>query len=396
MILYITYDGVLEPLPRSQVLGYLFELAKNHRIILLSYEKKKNWLDGPLKKEVLEGIRNAGIYWVPLRYHKNPTMLATLYDLFLGYLVSVYLVLRYRVRLVHTRGDMPSIVGLILKKILTIKVLLDMRGFWAEERVRSGSWRRDSKIFYLAKWFEQKFLLNADVTVVLTRAATKVIAQYSYWEKKKKKSLVVIPTCANLEIFHPRVSTNKRNSSIFTLGYVGAAGIYAFDQVLEFYKALKQFNADSHLLILNREEHDWIYKKLKEHSMPKKNVTLKSAAHKQVAEEMSHMNAGIFFLNQDPSLPAVAPTRFAEFLGCGIPCICNDGIGDVSEILEGEQVGIVLRELNHQAFQEGILRLTDLCKDPELATRCTNAARKHFSLEKGVEAYHRIYENIAS
>ena len=40
-VLYISYLGMLEPIPKSQVLPYLFELSKDAEIHLLSFEKKK-------------------------------------------------------------------------------------------------------------------------------------------------------------------------------------------------------------------------------------------------------------------------------------------------------------------------------------------------------------------
>ena len=44
-ILYITYDGILEPLGESQVLQYLRHLASDFRIVLISYEKPGDWAD---------------------------------------------------------------------------------------------------------------------------------------------------------------------------------------------------------------------------------------------------------------------------------------------------------------------------------------------------------------
>ena len=38
-VLYITYDGLMEPLGQSQVLAYLERLAPGRRIHLLSCEK---------------------------------------------------------------------------------------------------------------------------------------------------------------------------------------------------------------------------------------------------------------------------------------------------------------------------------------------------------------------
>jgi len=42
--LYISHDGLLEPLGQSQVLGYLEKLSNSHKIFIISYEKEKDML----------------------------------------------------------------------------------------------------------------------------------------------------------------------------------------------------------------------------------------------------------------------------------------------------------------------------------------------------------------
>ena len=42
-VLYISYDGMLEPLGQSQVLAYLERLAPGRRIHLISFEKPGDW-----------------------------------------------------------------------------------------------------------------------------------------------------------------------------------------------------------------------------------------------------------------------------------------------------------------------------------------------------------------
>ena len=72
-VLYISYDGVMEPLGRSQVLQYLKRLAKQHSITLISYEKKADWSQEGRRTALVEEMSAAGIKWYPLRYHKRPT-----------------------------------------------------------------------------------------------------------------------------------------------------------------------------------------------------------------------------------------------------------------------------------------------------------------------------------
>ena len=52
-ILYISYDGMLEPLGQSQVLTYLERLSSGREIHLLSFEKAADWSDRE-RRQVIE------------------------------------------------------------------------------------------------------------------------------------------------------------------------------------------------------------------------------------------------------------------------------------------------------------------------------------------------------
>ena len=43
--LYVSYDGLLDPLGQSQVLPYVEALAKSHEITVLSFEKNERSKD---------------------------------------------------------------------------------------------------------------------------------------------------------------------------------------------------------------------------------------------------------------------------------------------------------------------------------------------------------------
>jgi glycosyltransferase involved in cell wall biosynthesis len=83
-----------------------------------------------------------------------------------------------------------------------------------------------------------------------------------------------------------------------------------------------------------------------------------------------------------------------EFLGCGIPCLANAGVGDYEKILEGETVGVVLHDFSAQEKQEGVRRLLELAAKPDIKKRCVEAAHRHFSLERGVQSYDGIYRSL--
>jgi hypothetical protein len=68
-ILYITYDGVLEPLGQSQVLAYQEQLAKDFDIILMSFEKSADLNNHQLLDSMQDRISKTSIKWIIRRYH---------------------------------------------------------------------------------------------------------------------------------------------------------------------------------------------------------------------------------------------------------------------------------------------------------------------------------------
>lgn len=393
-VLFISYDGMLEPLGQSQVLGYLRLLAAGRRIHLISFEKAEDWANAAERGRVSQDVANAGIVWHPLRYHKRPTALATSWDIICGSLLGLWLAARHRLRIIHGRSYVPSVMALIIARLTRAAFVFDMRGFWADERVEGGLWRADGRMYRIAKWFERRFLLSSDHVISLTSAAATEIKSFPFL-KGAVPPITVIPTCADLNRFRPVSVSKRRENGGFVLGYVGSAGTwYLFDEVIKFFLLLRAVRGDVRLSIVNRGEHDFIRPRLAFAGITENEFHLRSAAHFEIPGLMSQMNAGIFFLKPVFSKKASAPTRLAEFLGCGIPCLGNTGVGDMADILEKEQVGIALEAFDEVSMKQAIERFLRLCEDPMISARCREAAMKHFSLEEGVRRYEAVYRTL--
>jgi glycosyltransferase involved in cell wall biosynthesis len=90
------------------------------------------------------------------------------------------------------------------------------------------------------------------------------------------------------------------------------------------------------------------------------------------------------------------PTKLAEFLGCGKPCLSNVGVGDMTDVLEGEQVGVALKAFDKASMAAALQQLLDLAADPAMSARCVAAAQKYFSLDEGVLRYTSVYKQLAA
>lgn len=389
-VLYISYDGMLEPLGQSQVLAYLEHLATDRPVHLLSFEKSADWAEAGKRQALAARIAAAGIQWHPRRYHKRPSALATAWDILVGLASGLRLVRRHCIGIVHARSYVPAVMALALKRLAGVKFIFDMRGFWADERTDAGQWQKDSAIYRIAKRFERAFLENADHIVSLTHAGVKEIEAFPYLADRSL-SVSVIPTCVDVDKFKP---CNKSKSE-FVLGYVGTTtGWYLFDPVVRAFVLLRDIIPSARMLIVNRHEHEFIRSRLCLYDVPLDTVTIVSASHDEVPALMSVMHATAFFIKPVFSKRASAPTKLGEFLASGVPCLTNSGVGDTTEIIRSGNCGIVIDAFDDDVLLDGLRRLVDLSSDSAAASSCVSVAHQLFSLSAGVSQYDKIYRSF--
>lgn len=391
-VLYLSYDGMLEPLGQSQVIAYLERLAPDYAIYLVSFEKPADRKRADKLAAIQGRLDRAGINWHPLTYHKAPTLPATLFDIAQGTAVSLWLVLRHRIRLIHARSYIPGLIGWMVKLLTGARLLFDIRGFWADERTEGGIWPKGGRTYRMAKRIEKSLMLAADHIVTLTHASKKVIAAFPYF-RGNPPSITVIPTCADLERFRPDPAAQR---SGFTLGYVGSIGTwYLFDEVIECFKLLRQRRAAARLLVVNRNEQDLVRRTAAAAGIPADCVEIVAADHDEVPHYIRRMDAGTAIIRPVYSKIASAPTKLAEYLGCGVPCLGNTGVGDMELILEREGCGVALSAFTAAERSGAVDRLLAMADDPTIASRCRAAALTHFSNADGAERYRAIYRSLA-
>lgn len=300
---------------------------------------------------------------------------------------------RHKVRLIHARSYVPSVIALALKQMFRAKYLFDMRGFWADERVDGGLWAQSSRIYRLAKYFERQFMTEADAVVSLTHAGVRALPQLGA-VPREGVPIRVIPTCADLEVFRPRGEAPP--ASPIVLGYVGTVGTwYLLEPVFETFQLLLRQHPDARLLIINRGEHELIQAMANRFGVTS-SIEVHTAPHSEVPGFLRRMHAGIFFIKPVFSKLASAPTKLAEMLGAGLPCLTNAGVGDLAEIVRKHRVGVALERLEEPSLAAGLESLLRLVADPLTRERCVDTAQQLFSIDVGVEAYDSLYEDLAS
>ena len=87
-------------------------------------------------------------------------------------------------------------------------------------------------------------------------------------------------------------------------------------------------------------------------------------------EYLRAADIGLSFIKPSYSKLASSPTKIAEYLASGLPIICNAGIGDLDVLIEGDRVGVLVRELNAGHYENALRRVDGLLREGQVSSRC--------------------------
>jgi len=404
-VLFLSIDGMTDPLGQSQVLPYLSGLSKNgYSIHIISCEKP---IVFEQQKKAIEKIcEENNINWHPLNYSNRIPIISPIYNLLKINALTKNIVTKNKIELLHCRSYFTSLIGLAFKKKYGIKFLFDMRGFYANERVDGNLWNQDRFIFRkIYNYFKRKeieFCENADYTISLTFNGRDEIHS---WQNVKGNPIPiqVIPCCADLDFFsRNNVDTTIANDlkiklsipeNSFVLTYLGAIGTwYLTDELLLFFKQLKLVKTNAIFLIITAEDPKIVYDSAIKAGVSKYDVRVIRANRSEVVQLLSFTDFSVFFIKPAYSKKASSPTKLGELLSMGIPVICNSNVGDVESIITKSDTGIVLSQFNDAAYKHAINKM-DSYLGVDIVER-SKTVNDFFNLKIGVERYTYVYDSI--
>ncbi len=402
-VLFVSYDGMTDPLGQSQVLTYLIGLSKlGYVITILSAEKEKNYIE---KKEQISSLcQENKIDWQPIKYTKKPPVFSTLKDVYFLFQKAKQLHKQKDFQLLHCRSYIPALVGLHFKRKYGTKFLFDMRGFWADERRDGNIWNIEKQPYKLIyNYFKRKeieFFSEADYIVSLTQNGTDEILS---WKEFQGVSLPisVIPCCVDTSRFDiNKLDVNKQEQlkiqynfkDKFVLSYLGSTGTwYMLDEMLDFFVELKKQQTNAVFFFISGEDKDFIIGKAKAKGIVESDIVIVKANYTEVPLYLSLSNAAVFFIKPAYSKKASSPVKQGELMSMGIPIICNAGVGDTDAIIEKYKCGYVIETFDENSYANAS---QSLLESPPIPSHGMFGALDFFSLEKGVELYANIYTRL--
>lgn len=381
--MYLCYFGVREPLVQTQVLPYLRELVKGGmEVNLLTFES----CEGAEDSEILRSaLASDGIDWESARYHKYPTVPATIWDVFVG----VARIMKIRPDVAHARGQVPMAMSMLGAKLTGARTIFDIRGLLADEYVDAGNIRSGGVGYRVLKWVERAGIRSADGIVVLTE-------RMRDWVKAQGASedtpIEVIPCCVDTPKYRA-VNDQTRDSDLIYAGSV--TGLYLLEDMGRFYLAWKKLRPGAVFRILTGAPAEYVRSNLAPLGIAARDMMIERVGPEEIPGRLSVASAGLSFRKATFSQIAASPTKVPEYLAAGIPVVTNRGIGDTDKIIENGGVGVIIDDLAGSSIDRAAAELAELVSDPELAERCRRVARDHFDLATvGGRRYRDLYSRV--
>jgi glycosyltransferase involved in cell wall biosynthesis len=404
-ILFISYDGMTDPLGQSQVIPYLAGLTKyGYSFTILSCDKPDKYAAN--KDYVQKLMEPHGIQWVSIPYHKSPPVLSSVYDFYKLRSTAMKLHRQHKFDMVHTRVGLPTLVALWMKRKTGVKFLNDIRGFWADERVDGGMWNLKNpvykRIYRFFKKHEEECVLEADYNTCLTYAARREMHTWRF-VPNQPIPVEVIPCSADLHLFDPnRVDTVLRSSlqqelgiaeGEFIISYLGSiGGWYLTEEMLRFCKQLSDALPQARFLFISPHRHDEITAAAAKYGVPPEKVITRQGKRHEVPALLSFSTYSLFFIKPCYSKISSSPTKHGEIMAMGIPVITNGGVGDVAEIVEKYQAGFVVKDFSEAAFAEVIQQIKANPVFDRAAIR--EGAADFYALSNAIASYRKVYAAV--
>ncbi|HAF14713.1 MAG TPA: hypothetical protein DHU55_11740 [Blastocatellia bacterium] len=405
--LYVCYFGLREPLVQTQVLPYLRQLqSENVRVSLLTFEPRlrETWTADDIAKQ-RAALNAEGISWHCLKYHKWPSLPATIYDMAVGALAIRRVMRREGVSILHARNHIPGVMSAIAKRLTGGHLVFDIRGFMPEEYTDAGVWPENGYLYRGLKRVERYLLRVSDAFVLLTEKARDIVFPGCSDTDKLGRPIEVIPCCVDFERFETAEQTSRESlraelnlTGRRVIVYVGSfGGWYMTDEMTDFLVVAHSRDPATFSMILTQSPRQMVIDRMSTLGIEQENFLVTQVTPGEVPRYLKAADIAISFIKPCYSKQSSSPTKIAEYLASGLPVVCNAGVGDLDKLIEEDHVGALLREFTPQAYLKALGEIEIMRGDKTLADRLRGVARREFDLvDVGRTRYRRLYERLVN
>lgn len=398
-LLYIDYEGITGAVFDSQVLSYLLGLRRRGAAVTLMafdpWEQARREQYREKQRRVRELLGEGAAHFAT----RLPVLGRVTLNVDARRLrrrVGTWLTSNDRRNVIHCRSAWASYLAVEARSACRshIPVVVDVRGAASAEFELYGSksWRTAVRIRTMQHVEPMVCRQAAHVLCVSTPLRDHLCRAYGLALDK----MTVVPTCVDTERF--RTDPQLRNGRRRELGiddrlvvvYCGSLqGWQNPAGLVGALLAIQRYEPRAHFLALTPDVAA-MTAILRNAGVANTACTVRRVAHADVPGYLACGDVALLIRETNPVNVVASPTKFAEYLACGVPVLVSRGIGDTQAIVERYGCGFVYRAGADLApFLDRVTREREA-----LASACRLAAVEYYDLETHLDRLLATYQRV--
>lgn len=275
----------------------------------------------------------------------------------------------------HCRGPKATILALDAVRGRDMsRVIYDCRGFVGDEYayVRGYNSMHAAPESVSARAFaihrlELDAAARCNAMICVSHAMKeKVVADWAIEASK----VAVVPCCtdvsgvANAFFMRDRVRTQLQLDDKFVVAYCGSLESWQMPrESMSLFSAISRICKTAHLLAITTNPRGMV-RLADDAGISADKRTILSVPQSEVPGLLAAGDCGLLLREASIVNLVASPVKFAEYLAVGLPVVITEGIGDYSELVKSEGIGVVLPPVNRggnmSIGREQIEKLTSL------------------------------------
>lgn len=348
-VVVVCGHGIMDPLVSTLMLDYVFRLqaeGAGYRILLVTEEPGRVGVPD----ELLERLRSSGITWFPMSYEIGGRQFAQrAWNVLRLIEKSFWFVRGGRTKIVVGFLSMAGSYASVLRSLGFHRFVLVNYEPHSRYMVETGVWREGSAKARVARYFERRQLLNADVVVAPATATVDLVQQSG-----SKARILLQGVTVDVEKNRRRPAEGDRIRQ--ELGLVGKTvlvyagkfnGLYYSEaDYVRFMSASCAQDPRIHHMVITFPEHAEILTHLGIAAGLEGRFTVKGpVGPEELPSLLSAADLGVVAVPPTPSQRFRSPVKSALYWAAGLPIVIAQGVADDWWIAKERKVGIVVKDL---------------------------------------------------
>jgi glycosyltransferase involved in cell wall biosynthesis len=312
------------------------------------------WIDRESIREVRNELDDSGVSVIlvptPLYFSRYllPRILLIPFYLLLIIPCMLFYSMRFQISILHPRGYMAGLGGLIVSRLLSLPLVFDPRSPFPEENVRIGNWGKKSLSFKIWKYFESLLVSHSTVTVATSGPFGDELCSTS-----TQGRCVKIPNNSGSNKIKPGKVDGKYSIDNlfgceglrsyldkFVIAYVGTIGKWnAPSNYVRFHKRILEFYPDIFFLYIVSYGKEHLALELNRLGLPSESYAVRTVKPEEVSTILQVADVGLQLMREPDVRLGV---KIADYLVAGLPVIVNEKALGAADLLNNTGAGLVI------------------------------------------------------